>query len=91
MTREEIGKLIDSKKFSKDVKCFGDDKLENLIKEIFFDGMREGYELAKFRLELINRMPSGAAKRYIDEHMEDICDILKLCEQYERYSEKENN
>lgn len=91
MTKEDIGKLIDSKKFSKDIKCFGDDKLENFIKEIYFDGMREGYELAKYRLELLNGLPFGAADDYFDKHMEDIRDILKLCEQYELCIEKEDN
>ena len=57
MTKEEIEKLINSKKFSKTIRCYGDDKLENIIKEIYYDGMREGYELAKFRLNLLNGMP----------------------------------
>lgn len=87
MTKKEIGKLIESKKFSKNVRCFGDDKLRGFIKEIYFDGMREGYELAKFRLELLNGLPSGAADRYLDEHMEDIRNIINLCEQYESYDE----
>ena len=42
MTKEEIEKLINSKKFSKTIRCYGDDKLENIIKEIYYDGMREG-------------------------------------------------
>ena len=91
MTKEEIGELIDSKKFSKAIRCFSGDKLRNLIKEIYFDGMREGYELAKYRLELLNRMPFGAADDYLDKYMEDIRDILKLCEQYELCTEKEDN
>ena len=49
MGKEEIGKQIDSKKFSKTMRCYGDDKLGNIIKEIYYDGMREGYNLAKFR------------------------------------------
>ena len=47
MSKEDLGKLIDSKKFSKTMYCYGDDKLGNFIKEIYFDGMREGYNLAK--------------------------------------------
>lgn len=43
MNKEEIGKLIDDKKFSKNIRCFGDDKRRDFIKEIYFDGMREGY------------------------------------------------
>lgn len=53
--------------------------------------MREGYELAKYRLELLNGMPFGAADDYLDKHMEDIRDILRLCEQYELCTEKDNN
>ena len=34
MGKEEIGKQIDSKKFSKTMRCYGDDKLGNIIKEI---------------------------------------------------------
>lgn len=83
MTKEEIGKLIDSKKFSKTVRCFGDDKLKNFFEEIYYDGMREGYNLAKYRLELLDRMPLGAADKYFDKHMEEIRNILKLCEEYE--------
>ena len=44
MGKEEIGKQIDSKKFSKTMRCYGDDKLGNIIKEIYYDGMREGYK-----------------------------------------------
>ena len=40
MGKEEIGKQIDSKKFSKTMRCYGDDKLGNIIKEIYYDGMR---------------------------------------------------
>lgn len=83
MTKEEIGKLINSKKFSKTIRCYGDDKLENIIKEIYYDGMREGYELAKFRLNLLNGMPFGAADEYWDGNAENIRSILDLCKQYE--------
>lgn len=58
MTKEEIGELIDSK---------------------------------KFRLELLNGMPFGSADRYLDEHMEDIRSVLKLCGQYESCSQQEDN
>ena len=53
--------------------------------------MREGYELAKFRLELLDRMPFGAADDYLNKNMKDIRDILKLCEQYELCIETEGN
>ena len=35
MSKEDLGKLIDSKKFSKTMYCYGDDKLGNFIKEIY--------------------------------------------------------
>lgn len=91
MTKEEIEKLINCKKFCKTIRCYGDDKLKNLMSEIYFDGMREGYELAKYRLELLNRMPFGAADSYLDEHMEDIRYILKLCDQYESCTKEHEN
>lgn len=53
--------------------------------------MREGYQLAKYRLELLNRMSFGAADDYLDKYMDDIRDILKLCEQYELCTEKDDN
>ena len=83
MTKEELGKLINRNKFSKTIRCYGDDKLKNLIEEIYYDGMREGYDLAKFRLNLLDGMPFGAADEYLDDNMEKIRKILKLCEQYE--------
>ena len=72
MSKEEIGKLIDSKKFGKAMSCYGDDKLENIIKEIYFDGMRAGYDLAKFRLELIDGVPFDSADEYWNDNMESI-------------------
>lgn len=83
MGKEEIGKQIDSKKFSKTMRCYGDDKLGNIIKEIYYDGMKEGYNLAKFRLELLNGVPPGVAEKYWDDNMENIRNVLSLCEQYE--------
>ena len=78
MTKEEIGKIIDSKKYSETIRCYGDDKFRNLIKEIYFDGMRAGYDLAKFRLELLNRMPFGSADDYLEKNMEKIKEIVYL-------------
>lgn len=83
MEKEDIGKLIDSKKFCEEIRCFGDDKLKNLIKEIYFDGMRKGYEIAKFRLELLDGMPFGAADSFLEKNMENIRSILELCRKYE--------
>lgn len=72
MLKEEIGKLPDSKKFGKAILCYGDDKLENIIKEIYFDGMRAGYDLAKFRLELLDGVPFDSADEYWNDNMESI-------------------
>ena len=83
MSKEDLGKLIDNKKFSKTMYCYGDDKLGNFIKEIYFDGMREGYNLAKFRLDLLNLMPFASADKYWNDNMENIRNVLSLCEQYE--------
>lgn len=91
MTKEEIEKLINDKKFSLAIRCFGNDKLRDFIEEIYFDGMRKGYEIAKYTLEVRNLMPYNAADDYLDKHMEDIRDILKLCEQYELCTEKDDN
>lgn len=45
--------------------------------------MREGYELAKFRLNLLNGMPFGAADEYWNDNAENVRSILDLCKQYE--------
>ena len=39
--------------------------------------------LAKFRLELLNGVPPGVAEKYWDDNMENIRNVLSLCEQYE--------
>ena len=83
MLKEEIEEMIDSKKISRTLRCYGKDQLENTIKEIYFDGMRAGYDLAKFRLELLDGMPFGAADKYTEDNMENIRSILDLCKQYE--------
>ena len=41
------------------------------------------YNLAKFRLELLNGVPPGVAEKYWDDNMENIRNVLSLCEQYE--------
>lgn len=87
MDKEEIAKLIDSKKFSKTIRCYGEDKFRNLMEEIYFDGMREGYNLAKYRLNMLDKMPFGAADDYLDENLEKIRTIISLCEQYESLKE----
>ena len=83
MTKAEVGNLIDKKKFTKEMRFFHDDKLRNLIEEIYYEGVRAGYELAKFRLELLDRMPFSMADDFIEENMSKIREILDLCKQYE--------
>ena len=84
MTKAEFGKLIDRKKFTKEIHCYRDDKLKNLIEEIFYEGVRAGYDLAKFRLELLDGgMPFGMADEFLIENMSNIREILDLCKQYE--------
>lgn len=84
MTKAEIGNLINRKKFSKEMHCYHEDKLRNLIEEIYYEGVREGYDLAKFRLELLDGgMPFGMADKFIEENMSNIREILDLCKQYE--------
>ena len=91
MSKEDLGKLIDSMLFSFSMYCYGDDKLGNFIKEIYFDGMREGYNLAKFRLELLDGMPFDAADEYWDNNMEKIRNILNLCKQYDEIDKQKND
>ena len=84
MTKEKIGKLIDQKKFTKEMHCYEDDKLRNLIGEIYYEGVRAGYDLAKFRLELLDGgMPFGMADDFLSENMGNIREMLDLCKQYE--------
>ena len=40
MGKEEIGKQIDSKKFSKTKRCYADDKIGNIIKSAFHGDFR---------------------------------------------------
>ncbi len=89
MTKAELEELINRKKFVKEIRCYDDDKLRNLIQEIFYEGMREGYELAKFRLELLNGFPFGAADEFLDENMGKIRELLDLCKKYEELEDQE--
>ncbi len=89
MTKAELGEFIDHEKFLHEIRCFDDDKLRNLIQEIFYEGMREGYELAKFRLELLNSFPFGSADEFLDENMEKIRKMLDLCKAYEDLEEEQ--
>ncbi len=84
MTKDKVGKLIDQKKFTKEIHCYHDDKLRNLIEEIFYEGVRAGYDLAKFRLDLLDGgMPFSMADDFLSENMGNIRETLDLCKQYE--------
>ena len=88
MTKAEVGKLIDQKKFTKEMHCYQDDKLSNLIGEIFYEGVRAGYDLAKYRLELLDGgMPFDMADDFLSENMGNIREILDLCKQDEECKE----
>ena len=87
MTKEEVEKLVSSKKYSNAIKYYGDDKLRNLIKEIYIDGMKKGYEIAKYRLEQLYKMPISAGEDYLNDNMEDIRNMINLCEKYQECEE----
>ena len=53
--------------------------------------MREGYNLAKFRLELLDGMPFDAADEYWGNNMEKIRNILNLCKQYDEIDKQKND
>ena len=58
---------------------YQDDKRSNLIGEIYYEGVRAGYDLAKFRLELLDGgMPFGMADDFLSENMGNIREILDL-------------
>ena len=88
---EEIKERIRKLKFSKEIRCYGDDYFIDLMTEIFYDGMREGYELAKFRLELLNRFPSGSAKEYLAQNASNIRESLRFIDEIEKIEKGEKN
>lgn len=87
MTKGEIEKLIDKKKFTKEIHCYHDDKLRNLIEEIYYEGVRAGYDLAKFRLELLDRMPFDMAEEFLSDNMGNVREMIDLCKKYEECKE----
>ena len=65
MGKEEIGKQIDSKKFSKTMRCYGDDKLGNIIKEkilpykqYLLDFVSLKSDLSDFKINNIEKLPA---------------------------------
>ena len=87
MTREDVGNLIDKKKFTKEIHCYHDDKLRSFMEEVYYEGVRAGYELAKYRLELLNGMPFGMADEFLSENMSNIREMIDLCKLYEECKE----
>ena len=83
MTTTEIEKLIEDKKFCKTIRCYEDDKLKNLFKEVFYDGIKAGYDLAKYRLELLDGFPFTMADQYLEQNMPAIRETIELCKKYE--------
>lgn len=90
MTKEELEREINANKFS-EMKCFSADKLRNLMKEIYIDGMREGYELAISRLKFLDLIPFDSGNDYLDKNMNKIRNLINLCEQYEKCVEDEKD
>ena len=89
MTKEELKKQIIENKFSETVRCFGDDQLRNVIREIYCDGVMEGYKLARMRLELIGGLPMTGGEYYFEKNMDKIRKLIKLCMLYDECEEDE--
>ena len=87
MTREDVGNLINEKKFTKEIHCYHDDKLRKLMEEIYYEGVRAGYDLAKYRLEFLDGMPFGMADEFLSENMSNIREMIDLCKLYEECKE----
>ena len=89
MTKEELKKQIIENKFSETVRCFGDDQLRNVIREIYCDGVMEGYKLARMRLELIGGLPMTGGEYYFEKNMDKIRKLIKLYMLYDECEEDE--
>jgi hypothetical protein len=85
---KELRKQIEELKFAKEIRCYSKDVLRDLLAELYYDGMRVGYELAKCRLPFISGISAGRADEYLKENMSQIRETIKLCEEYEKV---ENN
>ena len=85
-TKEEIKKLLDKKKFG-NVRFYSDDVLKNFLREIFFKGVQEGYDLAKFRLELLDGFPLTLCDDFFAQKIDEFREILDLCREYEETTE----
>ena len=84
MNRDEIKKQIENNKFSKAIRCYNKDELCNLIEEIYYDGIWEGYSLAVHRLDSFCGLPFGMADEYLGKNMEKIRMQLELCRMLEK-------
>ncbi len=76
MTRDELKELIRDNHFS-DLHSYTEDNIANLVKEIYHDGMVEGYEMAIFRLQMLGtRMPFDCSQEYVKKNGDKIKTIL---------------
>ena len=72
-------KEIEANKFS-GVRFYYRDPLRNLFQEIYCDGVKDGIDLAVYRLQSIYGLPSGCGEEYFDKHMPAIKRTLVLAE-----------
>lgn len=75
MTREELHAIIKENRFSNLI-CMSGDEIVDLIREIYHDGMVEGYDLAIFRLQMLYRMPIESSKDYVNKQGDKIKRIM---------------
>ena len=84
MTKRDIEEEINIMKFSRAVKCYSkDDKLGDLVKEIYCDGIMDGVRYAIRKLQLLDSVPFGLDSDYLLKNMGKIRETIKLCELYE--------
>ena len=76
MTKEELDNIIENNHFSALHSC-SDDEIKNLIQEIYYDGMLNGYEIAIYRLQTLGgRMPIKCTTDYYEKYSKKIRTIL---------------
>ena len=82
MTRDEFEKILKDNHFYHIIAWPGD-KLSNLIEGIYYDGMRDGYQVAIDRLtEFQDYMPSSMPRIYWEKHEEQINNIIDAIREY---------
>ncbi|SDI56575.1 hypothetical protein SAMN05421493_11829 [Pseudobutyrivibrio sp. 49] len=73
---------MDENRFSS-VSCFEKDNMKNLFREIYYDGVKEGLDIAVFRLQLLHGIPAQCGDEYLDKNMPAIKRTIELCERLE--------